>query len=145
MMAGVFILGFGIWVLSQQPKTEGETEPRPETVPVEWTEWYEVERIQSVRTKIDPDTYYCIERKDRMQGDNTLSSLWRVQIKGTDNDYTVSTNYTSLEDAQAKVASMNQRPTKEDYDLAEQKGEFDDEREEDKETPLGATPTFGVR
>tara|TARA_R100000655_G_scaffold8784_1_gene22602 strand:- start:6914 stop:7345 length:432 start_codon:yes stop_codon:yes gene_type:complete len=143
MMAGVFILGFGIWVLSQQPKTEGETEPRPETVPVEWTEWYEVERIQSVRTKIDPDTYYCIERKDRMQGDNTLSSLWRVQIKGTDNDYTVSTNYTSLEDAQAKVASMNQRPTKEDYDLAEQKGEFDGEK--DKETPLGATPTFGVR
>ena len=144
MAAAPVIFVFGIAILFLRDMKKGQTEERPETVPVEFTEWYEVERIQSVRTKIDPDTYYCIERRDNMQGEEILFSQWRVQIKGSDNDYTVSTIYTSLEDAQAKVESMNQKPTKEDYDLAEEKGELDNDKEKEREeTILGTTPQFG--
>jgi len=144
MMAGIFVLGFGIWILSQTPKKSGETEPRPETTPAEFTEWTEVERTQFVGYKLNPnpDGYFCIEQRDYKQGEEILFSQWRVQIKGTDNDYTVSIIYDSLEDAQAKVESMNQPPSKEDYEQAEEKGLIP-ETQKQKEDTIFSTPTFG--
>ena len=138
MMVGIFVLGFGIWVLSQQPKTAGETEPRPEITPAEFTDYREVERIESVR---GGDTYYCIEQRDYVQDGVILFSQWRVQVKGSDNDYTVSTIYEELADAQAKVKSMNQPLSQEDLDKAEEKGE-DIPSEKEQSSPF-ITPTFG--
>ncbi len=138
MMVGVFVLGFGIWVLSQQSKTAGETEPRPGITPAEYTDWFEIERIESVR---GGDVYYCIEQRDYVQDNVILFSQWRVQVKGSDNDYTVSTIYEELADAKAKVESMNQPLTQEDLDKAEEKGE-DIPNQKEESSPF-TTPTFG--
>lgn len=142
MWVGVIVVGWGLWLLTSGSKkpTTGGTESRPETEPAEFTEWREIERIQSVRKKIDPDTYYCIEQRDYVQGSEILFSQWRVQIKGSDNDYTVSTIYEELADAQAKVESMNQKPSQEDYERAEEKGELPDSGRGDT---VFSTPEFG--
>ena len=142
MWVGVLVVGWGLWLLTSGSKkpTTGETEPRPETEPAEFTEWYEVERIQSVRQKTDPDTYYCIEQRDYAQGSEILFSQWRVLVKGSDNDYTVSTIYEQLADAQAKVESMNQKPSQEDYEKAKEKGEVPDSGRGDN---IFSTPEFG--
>ena len=142
MWAGVLVIGWGLWLLRGQMNS-GETEARPEQEEAVFTEWVEVERTPFVGNKLNPNPsgYYCIEQRDYVQGSELLFSQWRVQIKGTDNDYTVSTIYESLAEAQDKVASMNQKPTKEDYDLAEEKGLIPDERT--KENEVFITPTFG--
>ncbi len=138
MMAGLFIIGFGIWFLSQQPKTAGESEPRPEIKPAEFTDYREIERIESVR---GGNGYYCIEQRDYVQDGTILFSQYRVLVKGSDNDYTVSIIYESLEDALAKVESMNQPLTQEDLDKAKEKGEDIPSQKEDS-FPF-TTPTFG--
>ena len=144
MWIGVIVVGYGLWLLSSNMRSpSGETEDRPEIDQAEFTEWAEIERIPQIKTKLNPDPtgYYCIEQRDYMQGSEILFSQWRVQVKGSDNNYTVSTIYETLEDAQAKVDSMNQKPSAEDYDLAEEKGLIPDDRS--KENEVFITPTFG--
>ncbi len=146
MWIGVVVVGYGLWLLSSNMRSlapSGETEDRPEIDQAEFTEWVEIERIPQVSSKLNPDPsgYYCIDQRDYMQGSEILFSQWRVQVKGSDNNYTVSTIYESLEDAQAKVDSMNQKPSAEDYDLAEEKGLITDDRS--KENEVFSTPTFG--
>ena len=142
MWVGVLVVGWGLWLLTSGSKKSGETEVRPETQPAEFTEWIEVERTPFVSTKINPNPsgYYCIERRDYMQESEILFSQFRVQVKGSDNDYTVSTVFDSLDDAQAQVQSMNQPPSKEDYDLAEEKGLIPDSGRSDS---VFSTPEFG--
>tara|TARA_R100001463_G_scaffold36352_1_gene78514 strand:- start:129 stop:572 length:444 start_codon:yes stop_codon:yes gene_type:complete len=145
MWAGVLVIGWGLWLLGSGRKGN----PDGVKGKMFFTEWVEVERTPFVEYKLNPnpDGYYCIEQRDRKEiqegssDEILLFSQWRVQIKGTDNDYTVSTIYNSLADAQAKVASMNKKPTKEDYDLAEEKGLLPDDRS--KENEVFITPTFG--
>ncbi len=79
--------------------------------------------------------------RDYVQDGEILFSQWRVQVKGSDNNYTVSIVYEELADAQAKVESMNQPLSEEDKEKAREKGE-DIPTQKEESSPF-ITPTFG--
>ncbi len=140
MWVGVIVVGWGLWLLtsgSKKPTMTPDSDYEEAGNALDnLTEYREVERIPSV----SGSGYYCIEQRDYVDDGEVLWSQFRVQVKVGDNDYTISTVFDSLADAQAQVESMNQPPTQEDKEKAEEKGELPDS---DRGDNIFSTPEFG--